>query len=92
MSPDDKLPSTTDLGITRRVETTEELWALLKFRLVAFSDPERIEAEIERMVEAWRMHIDQTGLTADEFRAKLYALVREGLDEDRVAYFERRRH
>jgi hypothetical protein len=92
MSPDDELPSTTGPGITRRVETTEELWALIKFRLVAFGEPEKIEAEIERMVETWKTHIDQTGLTADEFRTKLFNLVREGLDEDRIAYFERRRH
>jgi hypothetical protein len=82
----------TGPGVTRPVETAEELWALIKFRLVAFGEPERIEAEIERVVETWKTHIDPSRDSIEQFRTKLYALVREGLDEDRVAYFQRRRH
>jgi hypothetical protein len=92
MSPQEKMPSTAEPGGTRRVDSIEELWALIKFRLVAFNDPERIEREIEHIVETWHIHIDKSGLSCDELREKLRALVREGLDEDRVAYFERRKH
>ena len=41
-----------------RIETLDELWAVIKFRLIAQGSVERIDAEIDRMVQAWIEHID----------------------------------
>ena len=92
MSPQDKTPSMVGPGPTHKVGSEEEMWALIKFRLVAFGDPSRIEIEIDRMVAAWKKDFDPSGEAIEVFRQKLYSLVREGLDEDRVAYFDRRKH
>ena len=46
--------------------TLEELWALIKFRLVAQGSVERIDAEIDRMVRAWTEHIDASAETGRE--------------------------
>jgi hypothetical protein len=74
----------------QRVETLEELWALIKFRLVAHGEVPAIEAEIERMVEAWTKHIDSSPTSAEDFRSRLYNLVREALKEDEEAMARRK--
>ena len=62
--------------------TLEELWALIKFRLVAQGSVERIDAEIDRMVRAWTEHIDASAERAETFRSRLFTLAREALTED----------
>ena len=68
----------------RHARTTleEQLWALIKFRLVAQGSVERIDAEIDRMVRAWIEHVDASAEKAEAFRARLFALAREALTED----------
>ena len=72
-----------------RVESLEELWALIKFRLVAQGSVERIDAEIDRMVRAWVEHIDASAERAEQFRTRLFALAREALTEDDEAMRKR---
>jgi hypothetical protein len=65
-----------------RIQTIEELWAVIKFRLIAQGSVARIDAEIERMVQAWAEHINPSRDSAEDFRSKLFKLAREGLTED----------
>jgi hypothetical protein len=74
----------------RKPTTPEELWAMTKFRLLALGDDAKIEEAIIKLVENWRQKFGPE--EAEDFRVKLYALVREGLVEDREAYYERRKH
>ena len=69
--------------------TLPELWALIKFRLVAQGSVERIDAEIDRMVGAWVEHIDTSAERAEQFRTRLFALAREALTEDDAAMRKR---
>lgn len=87
---DDNIAKMIETAMPRqRVQTLEELWAVIKFRLIAQGSVERIDAEIERMVCAWVDHIDPSIERADEFRARLFKLVREGLTEDDEAMRKR---
>jgi hypothetical protein len=74
------------------INSADELWEVIRFRLLALGKDGLIKEEIERMVRAWQIHIDPSGMSAEEFRSKLYTLVREGMIADSEAYFERRKH
>jgi len=74
----------------RKPITQDELWAMTKFQLLALGDDARIEEGIEKCVENWKTQFGDDA--AKVFRVKLYALVREGLAEDREAYYERKKH
>ena len=73
------------------IQLTKKLWAMAKFTLLAKRDVVAIEDEIEKMIRQWTEHVDPSGRTADELRAKLYALVREGISED-IEAEKKRRH
>lgn len=73
-----------------RIETLDELWAVIKFRLIAQGSVERIDAEIERMVQAWTEHINPSLDSAEDFRTRLFKLAREALTEDDAAMRKRR--
>lgn len=74
-----------------RVQTIEELWALIKFRLIAQGSVERIDAEIDRMVQTWIEHVNPSPEAAEDFRARLFKAAREALIEDDEA-MKRRPH
>jgi hypothetical protein len=74
-----------------RVQTLDELWALIKFRLIAQGSVERIDAEIDRMVCTWIEHVNPSPESAEDFRSRLFKAAREALVEDDEAR-QRRPH
>ena len=68
--------------MTKQPHIAAKLWAVLKFTLLAKRGIVDIDEEIEQMVAEWTRKVDPSGRTANELRAKLHALVREGIEED----------
>jgi muramidase (phage lysozyme) len=72
-------------------ESTDEFWAILKFRLLALGDDGRIETEIAKITNVWSEQYAADMHEAERFRQRLYNLVREGMVEDRET-FARKHH
>jgi hypothetical protein len=77
--------------VDRQITTLEEMYALIKFRLVSLSTADAIEAEINRMVDCWVKNIDPSIEGAEALRTRLFTLARDGLIEDDEA-MKRRKH
>jgi hypothetical protein len=64
---------------------------MLKFRLLALGEDDRIEREIEGITKTWSKHFALDESDTEKFRERLYNLVREGMVED-IEGFARRHH